>query len=83
MRWFDDCRSAMSFDVGGGIPAMKVMQPTQQQSAQILLLVSSVEGAVRPVASVWQIMRPGCIAVSAAAARAAPTLANRLDNAIA
>jgi hypothetical protein len=82
MRWLDDCGSATGFDVGGGIAAMNVMQPTQQQSAQILLLVSSEEGAARPVASVWQRIPPGCVAVLASA-RAAPTLAKTLDKAIA
>jgi hypothetical protein len=68
---------------GGGNAAVSVRQPTQQQlSAQILLLVSSVEGARCPETSVWQRMPPGC-ATASAATLAALKLEIRLASAIA
>jgi hypothetical protein len=65
-RSLEDLRVATAVSDGGGNAAISVRQPTQQQSAQILLLVSSVEGARCPEKSVWQRIPFSCAAASAA-----------------
>ena len=82
MQWLDDRATATIFADGEGMPAISVRQPTQQQSAQILSFVPSVEGADWPAALTWQRIPAACAAASAAA-RADPTLPIKLDSAIA
>jgi hypothetical protein len=77
-----DCGTAMAPAGGGGMVAMVIMQPVQQQSAQIVPLPSSRDGNCCPASAEWQIMPPGTAAVSAAA-RATPKLAIKLERAIA
>jgi hypothetical protein len=71
----------MIFAEGGGRAAISVKQP-MQQSAQILLFVSSVEGADFPATSLWQRIPSAC-ATASAAARAVSTFPIKLDSAIA
>jgi hypothetical protein len=80
IRSLTDCGIATAFTGGGGSAAINIRHPTQQQSAQILPLLPSVEGATWPARSVWQMMPPGCPAVAACAA---PKLPIRPDSAIA
>jgi hypothetical protein len=82
MFWLDSRDTAIAFAGGGGNAAISVRQPRQQQSAQILLLVSLVVGARSPETSVWQTMPLGCAAASAATL-AALKLEIRLASAIA
>lgn len=82
MQWLGDRGTATTFADGDGMPAINVRQPTQQQSAQILSFVSSVEGADCPATLTWQRIPLACAAASAAA-RADPTLPIKLDSAIA
>jgi hypothetical protein len=82
MQWLDDCCTVTTFADGKGMPAINVRQPTQQQSAQILSFVPSVEGADWPATLTWQRIPPAC-EVASAAARAILTLAIRLDSPIA
>jgi hypothetical protein len=62
--------------------AIGIRQPMQQESMQILLLVPPVSGESWSAMSWWQMMPHGSGAV-AAAARAAPKLASKLDSATA
>jgi hypothetical protein len=81
-RWLDACWSGAAPGGAGGTAASGIVQPTQQQSAHILPLLSAGAGDSCPAIKVWQMMPPGTEAASAAA-RAAPKLASRLDSAIA
>ena len=81
MLWLD-CGTRTIFADGGGAAAVSVRQPTQQQSAQILSFVLSVEGADFSATLLWQRIPSACAAASAAA-RAVSTLPIKLDSAIA
>jgi hypothetical protein len=81
MVWPAESGARKIFAGGGGTAAISIRQPMQQLSMQCLVLVSPEAGAWSPATSVWQMMPLG--AAAAAAALAAPKLANRLDSAIA
>lgn len=87
MRALADDGIVPAFAGGGGSAAVRIRQPVQQSSLQVLLppvlsVPLSGEGAGPPAKFVWQMMPPGC-AAAAAAICAPPKFAIRPASAIA
>src|SRR5271155_197803 len=79
-----DCSAPIILTGGAGSAAVSIRQPMQQEPMQVVLLVSSGEGAGADCSAPapWQITASGC-AARLAAARAAPKPAIRPESAIA